>query len=213
MQSLADPTLLSGSDVSFDYVFNISSSIPFEQGGIPLSLSMPPPSPRMVYFYWNDLVDPHFPSSAPFQITVLVESMLKGIRRCFLDEGSTTIILSSSAWEAFGSPKLVSATSELLDFDRKPSECLGLLPQFSITLGGKTVVIDMLVVPRPLEFKIILGHDYVYAMKDVVSTMFHVMHFPHNGSIFMLLINFHLIITILVLFQFRFPFRLFLVFA
>jgi hypothetical protein len=27
------------------------------------------------------------------------------------------------------------------------------------------------------------GHDYVYAMNDVVSTLFHVMHFPHNGSI------------------------------
>jgi len=80
MRYLADPTLLSGSDTYSDYVFIISSSVHFEQGGIPLSLSMPPPSPRMVYFYWNDLVDPHFPSSAPFQITVLVESMLKGIR-------------------------------------------------------------------------------------------------------------------------------------
>jgi hypothetical protein len=28
----------------------------------------------------------------------------------------------------------------------------------------------------------LLGHDYVYAMKVVGSTLFHVMHFPHNGS-------------------------------
>jgi hypothetical protein len=29
----------------------------------------------------------------------------------------------------------------------------------------------------------ILGCDYVYAMNVVVSTLFRVMHFPHNGSI------------------------------
>jgi hypothetical protein len=29
----------------------------------------------------------------------------------------------------------------------------------------------------------LLGHDYFYAMKVVVSTLFHVMHFPHNGNI------------------------------
>jgi hypothetical protein len=144
---------------------------------------MLPPSPRMVSFDWNDLVEPHLPSSAPFQITVLVESMLKGIRRCIVDEGSSASILSSSAWKALGSPKLVSATSELLAFDRRPSECLGILPQFPITLGGKTVLIDLLVVPGPLDFNMLLGHDYVYAMKVVVSTLFRVMHFPHNGSI------------------------------
>jgi hypothetical protein len=66
MQSLVDPTLLSGSDASFDYVFSISSLVPSEQGGIPLSLSMLPPSPRMVSFDWNDLVEPRLPSSAPF---------------------------------------------------------------------------------------------------------------------------------------------------
>jgi hypothetical protein len=40
------------------------------------------------------------------------------------------------------------------------------------------------VVSDPLDFNMILGHDYVYDMKDVVSTIFHVMHFHHNGSIF-----------------------------
>jgi hypothetical protein len=64
--------------------------------------------------------------SAPFQIRVKVNS--KGIYRCIVDEGSSTSILSSSTWKALGSPKLVSATSELLDFDRRPSEYLGILP-------------------------------------------------------------------------------------
>jgi hypothetical protein len=75
MQSLVDPTPLSGSDVSFDHVLSISSSVPSEQGGIPLSLSMLPPSPRMVSFDWNDLVEPHLPSSTPFQIMVGINKL------------------------------------------------------------------------------------------------------------------------------------------
>jgi hypothetical protein len=72
MQSSYDPTLLLGSDVSTDYVFSISGSILSEQGGIPLIPSTPPPSPRMVSFDWNDLVEPRLPSAAPFQIRVEV---------------------------------------------------------------------------------------------------------------------------------------------
>jgi len=67
-------------------------------------------------------------------------------------------------------------------------------------LGGKIVLVDLLMVSIPLDFNILIGCDYVYAMKDVVSTLFRVMHFPHNESIVKLLINFHLIITILVRF-------------
>jgi hypothetical protein len=78
-QYLDDPTLLLGSDTYFEYIFSISSSIPSKQGGIPLSSSTLPLTPRMVSFDWNDLVEPHLPSSAPFQIMVLVESMLKGV--------------------------------------------------------------------------------------------------------------------------------------
>jgi hypothetical protein len=82
-----------------------------------------------------------------------------------------------------GSPKLVLATIQLLDFDRRPSEYLGILPQFPITLGGKNFLVDMIVVDFPLDFNMLLGYDYVYAMNVVVSTLFRVMHFPHNESI------------------------------
>jgi hypothetical protein len=39
------------------------------------------------------------------------------------------------------------------------------------------------VVSGPLYFNMLLGSDYVYAMNIVVSTLFRVMNFPHNGSI------------------------------
>ena len=40
-----------------------------------------------------------------------------------------------------------------------------------------------MVVQGPLDFNLLLGRDYVYALKDVVSTLFRVMHFPRDGNI------------------------------
>jgi hypothetical protein len=74
MQCSTDPTLLMRSDVSIDYVFSISSLVPSGQGGIMLTSSTTPPSPSMVYFYWNDLVEPPLPYFLPFQIRVEVNS-------------------------------------------------------------------------------------------------------------------------------------------
>jgi hypothetical protein len=34
-----------------------------------------------------------------------------------------------------------------------------------------------------LDFSLLLGWDYVYAMKAIISTLFHVISFPHNGRI------------------------------
>jgi hypothetical protein len=126
LQSSVDPTLLLESDVSIDYVFSIFNSVLLEQGGIPLASSTPLPSPRMVSFDWNDLVEPHLPSSAPFQIRFEVNST--NIYRCIVYEGASAGILSSSVWKFLVSLELVSSSHELLAFDRCPSEYLGILP-------------------------------------------------------------------------------------
>jgi len=77
----------------------------------------------------------------------------------------------------------VSTSHELLDFDKCLSEYLGILPQFPISLGGNIVNANFIVIQVSLYFNILLGHDYVYSMNVVVSTLFWVMHFPHNGII------------------------------
>jgi hypothetical protein len=134
----------------------------------------------MVFFDWNDLVEPRLPSIAHFQIRVEVNST--NIYQCIMDEGASASILSL-VWKVLGSPKLVSALHELLAFDRRPSEYLGILPHFPISLGGKTILVDVIVVQGSLDFNMLLECDYVYAINVVVSTLFWVMHFPHNGSI------------------------------
>jgi hypothetical protein len=60
---------------------------------------------------------------------------------------------------------------------------MGILYRFHSMLDGKTILVNMLVVQGPLDFTMLLGHDCVYAMNVLVSTLFRVIHFPHNGSI------------------------------
>ena len=79
-----------------------------------------------------------------------------------------------------GPPSLVSTSSKLLVFDRRTSIFLGILSQTPITLGGNTFLIDFMVKEDPLDFNMLLGRDYVYAMEAVVSTFFRVMYFNHG---------------------------------
>jgi len=60
---------------------------------------------------------------------------------------------------------------------------LGILPRLPVTLGGKTIHMDVMVVPGPLDFNLLLGRDYTYAMGALVSSLFRVACFPHEGRI------------------------------
>ena len=48
-----------------------------------------------------------------------------------------------------GYPSLVSNSSQLLVFDRRASIALEILAQTTITLGGKTVLVDFMVIEDP----------------------------------------------------------------
>ena len=52
-----------------------------------------------------------------------------------------------------------------------------------ITLGGKIVSIDIMVVQGQLDFNLLLGYDYIYSMNSIMSTLFRVIHFPHDENI------------------------------
>jgi hypothetical protein len=122
---------------------------------------------------------PLLPSYIPFQITIQVCG--RDVPHTLIDEGSFVSILSSFAWQALGCPPLVPVTQNVLAFNRRTSQPLGTLPQFPVTLGGKTIFIDIMVVQDHLDFSLLLGRYYVYAMKVIVSTLFRVIYFPHNG--------------------------------
>jgi hypothetical protein len=57
-----------------------------------------------------------------------VQAVDKSVYHNIIDEGASVSILSSTSWKYLGSPELVSSTNHLLDFNRRPSESLGILP-------------------------------------------------------------------------------------
>ena len=89
-----------------------------------------------------------------------------------MDEGASISILSSMAWKAMGSPPLKPASNHILKFNRSASAPLGIIPQWPITLRGKTICIDDMVVQGPLDFNFLLGHDYMSSMKSMASSLF-----------------------------------------
>jgi hypothetical protein len=50
-------------------------------------------------------------------------------------------------------------------------------------LGGKNIFIDVMAVQDPLDFDLLLGRNYVYSMKAIVSALFRVIYFPNDGII------------------------------
>ena len=89
-----------------------------------------------------------------------------------LDEGSSASVLSLSCWKALGSPELVTSPTTLKAFDRWGFQPHGLISALVVELGGKTVSIQVEVVYAPLDYNVLLGRIWFYAMAVVTSTVF-----------------------------------------
>lgn len=50
-------------------------------------------------------------------------------------------------------------------------------------LGGKVIFVEVEVINKPLDYNLLLGCTWVYAMVFVVSTYFDMITFPHKGGI------------------------------
>jgi hypothetical protein len=46
-------------------------------------------------------------------------------------------------------------------------------------LEGKSVNVEVEVFDAPLDYNLLLGRSWIDSMHAVVSTLFHVVHFPH----------------------------------
>jgi hypothetical protein len=57
----------------------------------------------------------------------------------------------------------------------------GILPAFLVQLGGKTVEVEVEVVDAPLDYNLLLGRNWTYDMVIVISSIFCVLCFPHQG--------------------------------
>jgi hypothetical protein len=173
-----NPTLPLESKLDSAHVFLIDTKSTV-LGGIPPSPTIPPPSNEAILFYWGVLTRPCLPSHIHFKFTVQVCG--RDFPHALIDKGLSVSNFSSIAWQDLGYPQLVSFTQTLFTFNKRTNHPLGILPHCPVTLGGKNVFIDVMVVQDPLDFDVFLGRNYVYAMKSIMSTRFHVIYFPHDG--------------------------------
>jgi hypothetical protein len=91
--------------------------------------------------------------------------------------------MSLACWKAIGSPPLNESQNTLKAFNGSGFNPYGVLPSLHITLEGKKVQFEVEVFDAPLDYNLLLGHSWINSMRAVVSTLFHVVRFPHQGKV------------------------------
>jgi hypothetical protein len=100
-----------------------------------------------------------------------------------VDEGTLTCMMSLACWKAIGQPDLSPSPTFLTMFDDQSFRPHRIIPSFPVQLGGQTVCVEVEVVDVPLDYNLLLGRNWTYAMHAVVVMVFRVLCFPHEGVI------------------------------
>jgi hypothetical protein len=98
-----------------------------------------------------------------------------------VDEGASTCVMSLACWKAIGQPVLSPSPTLLTAFDGHSFKPHGIIPSFTMQLAGKTMCVEVEVVDAPLDYNILLGRSWTYVMHVVVTIVFWVLLFPHEG--------------------------------
>jgi hypothetical protein len=139
-----------------------------------------PSGSKVIKFDVKD-VKPRLPYHVAFQIHM--EYSKYTIKRAVFDEGASTCMMSLVCWKALSSSTLSKSSNMLTAFDGHSFCPHGILPSFPVQLGGNTIEVEVEVVDAPLDYNLLLGHNWTYAMVIVVSSIFRTLCFPHQGEI------------------------------
>jgi hypothetical protein len=128
---------------------------------------------------------PCLPYHVAFQIVVayITKTFTRNIFRMVVDEGASTCVMSLACWKAIDHPTLSPSATLLTAFDDHSFRPHGIIPSFPVQLGGKIVCVEVEVVDASLDYNILLGRIWTYVMQEVVTTVFRVLFFPHEGGI------------------------------
>ena len=77
----------------------------------------------------------------------------------------------------------MKSPTTLKAFDGRGFQLHGLIPTLSIELGGKIVSVQVEVMDALLDYNLLLGRNWFYAITVVASTVFRTLGFPHLGRI------------------------------
>jgi hypothetical protein len=142
--------------------------------------ALEPSGSKLIKFDVTD-VKPLLPYHVAFQIHV--EYSKYTIKREVVDEGAAACVMSLVCWKALGSPTLSKSSNMLTAFDGHSFRPHDILPTFPVQLGRKTVEVEVEVVDAPLDYNLLLGCNWTYAMIVVVLFIFRTLCFPHEGKI------------------------------
>ena len=100
-----------------------------------------------------------------------------------INEGASTCFISISCWKAIGSSSVVPSPTLLTMFDGHSHRAYGIILTFPMCVWGEVVNIEVEVIDANVDYNLLLGRNWVYEMDIVVSTLFRVICFPHEGKI------------------------------
>jgi hypothetical protein len=134
-----------------------------------------------------DTIDlkPRLPYHVAFHIVVAYPTKIftQNIFQTVVDEGASTCVMSLACWKAIGQPVLSPSPTLLTSFDGRSFQPHGIVPSFPVQLGGMTMCVKVEVFDAPLDYNLLLGRSWTYAMQAMVATVFWVLLFPHKGWI------------------------------
>ena len=127
----------------------------------------------------------HVPHLAP-QHSFLIQVVVIGntIHRTVIDEGASTCIMSISCWKSLDSSPLNQSPNTLEAFDGRGFHPYGILNALPIHLEGKIVNMEVKFFDVPVNYNLLLGLSWKNVMVCVVSTLFRMLLFPHQGKVF-----------------------------
>jgi hypothetical protein len=137
-----------------------------------------PTDTNLMIFDLEDHI-PRLPPQLAFQIQVVVEN--KNIFRTVIDEGDSTCVMFVTCCKSIVSPALTGSHNTLKAFNGTIFKPCGVLPSLCITSEGKAVNVE--VFDTPLDYNLLLGCSWIDSMRAVVSTLFRVLRFLHQGKV------------------------------
>jgi hypothetical protein len=176
--SLVDDLAQSSAAMS---ILEVLQMCPTQRKSLLSSMGAVDPADTRLITFDLDSCEPRLPAAVAIQIPVKIRNIT--IHRCIIDEGASTCIMSKTVWQKIGSSELLPSAITLRAYDGRPSSPEGLFQNVPVELEGKTILIDIEVIDAPLDYNILLGRTYMYAMKAVASSVFRTIMFPHNGKI------------------------------
>ena len=154
----------------------VLQNFPFQKQALLSAIGGIDPTDSNLVAFNHKGYEPQLPAQLTFLIQV--KSLNKNVHRTIIDEEASTCIMSMSCWKMLGSPPLSRSSMALKEFDGRTCMPYGILSNLQVELGGKTVEIDVEVINGNLDYNILLGRPWIYAMAVVVSTYFRKIAFP-----------------------------------